>query len=230
MRLNQTEGGDSGISISVPIPAKDPNLYGREATDEVLLFLSKHRFEQFSQRELSRQVEYSESGVRNAVDILEENGLVETKYKKNEKLVGVNRNRLSVPDDPLLRIPQQEYQKPVKKATEMLKRDLKSVVGIVLYGSIARGEADRRSDIDLWVVVQEDRAPNQREANNVTKKLENKEFEGQRYDFHIAVEAIESVGAFADNIQHIIRTGIPVYETETFVKLRNMLAHGDVNE
>nr|WP_274326211.1 nucleotidyltransferase domain-containing protein [Halosimplex aquaticum] len=30
-----------------------------------------------------------------------------------------------------------------------------------MFGSVARGEADRRSDIDLWVLVEEDRMTNQ---------------------------------------------------------------------
>lgn len=230
MRQELTSNDDSGISICVPIPAKDPKLYGKEAFDDILLFLSRHRFDQFTQRELARQVEYSESTVRRAVDLLAANELVTYEYEGNQKLVGINRNRLSLPDDPILRIPQEEFQKPVAEAVEKIEAELDSVVGIVLYGSVARGEADRRSDVDLWVVVGDDRAPNQREANVIEKELEDREFEDQRYDFHIAVETVDSVPAFAEDVTRIIRSGIPVYTTENFQKLRNILAHGGFDE
>ncbi|WP_254864459.1 nucleotidyltransferase domain-containing protein [Halovivax gelatinilyticus] len=230
MRRNEKTNDNSGISIAVPIPAMDSKLYGKEATDDLLLFLATHRFDEFGQRELARQIDYSESAIRRAVAILEENDLVDTEYRGNQKSVRINRCRLSVPDDPILRIPQEEFQLPVETATERLKSELDSVVGIVLHGSIARGEADRRSDIDLWVVVQDDRAPNQRKANSVEKDLEGREFDGQRYDFHVTVESVEAVPSFAEDISHIVLTGITVYNTEHFETLRNLLAHGEFDD
>lgn len=49
------------------------------------------------------------------------------------------------------------------------------IAGIVLYGSVARGDADRRSDIDLWVLVEDDRMANQepRTAYGKTSKTRN---------------------------------------------------------
>lgn len=230
MRQNPSSNDQTGISISVPIPAKDDELYSKSATDSILFFLSNRRFEQFSQRELARQVDYSEAAVRRAVETLEKNDLLVCEYEGNQKVVEINRTRLSIPDDPILRIPQEEFHKPVKIAVEQLKQELESIVGIVLHGSIARGEADRRSDIDLWVVVQTDRASNQRAANLVETELEDRRIDGQRYDFHITVEAVESVPAFADDVRQILRTGIPVYTTDNFEKLTSILNHGEFDE
>jgi predicted nucleotidyltransferase len=59
---------------------------------------------------------------------------------------------------------------------------LESVVGIGLYGSVARGEADRRSDIDLWVFVAEDRLENQRTANHVRQDLTDSDRRSDSHD------------------------------------------------
>ncbi|QSG16411.1 Minimal nucleotidyltransferase (plasmid) [Halapricum desulfuricans] len=48
------------------------------------------------------------------------------------------------------------------------------VVGIILYGSVARGEADRRSDIDLWILARPERAESQREANAIARDLKTR--------------------------------------------------------
>ncbi len=230
MRHNIDSSTTAGVSISVPVPAKEPMLYGKKASDDILLFLSRHRYDRFAQRELARRVEYPESTVRRTVDVLAENELVIHEYDGNRKLVGINRKRLSFPDDPILRIPQEEFQDPVAEAVEAITTRLGSVIGVVLYGSVARGEADRRSDIDLWVAVREDRAANQREANVIEKDLEDREFGGERYDFHIGVESIDAIPAFRENIEHILRSGIPLHTTDRFETLRSALAQGEFDE
>lgn len=230
MPQNMGSQEDTGISIRTPIPANDPGLYGPGAVDDVLLFLSRHRYESFTPGELEEWIDYSEMTIRRATDVLANNDLVEYKPEGNRKPVQINRSRLSVPDDPVLRIPQEQYQKPVKSAVEKLTAELDDVLGVVLYGSVARGEADRQSDIDLWVVVKKDRGAAQRAANRITDELEEQRFEGERYAFHIAIESVESVPAFTDDIREIVLAGIHVYRTDDFRKLRNILAHGDTDE
>ncbi|UWG49160.1 Minimal nucleotidyltransferase (plasmid) [Halanaeroarchaeum sp. HSR-CO] len=222
---------ESGISISVSIPAKNTELYGSRVTDDILLFLSRNRFEEFTQREVARHLdEASETTVRRVIATLAENELVTVEDAGNKKLVQINRQRLSVSDDPFLQIPQEEFQWPVKVATHEIEERLDGVSGVVLYGSVARGEADRRSDIDLWVLVDEERAEQQRMASYIEDDLEDREFDGERYDFHIAVESIESLPAFTEDISRIVRSGIPTSKTENFETLRNLFVHGDHNE
>lgn len=231
MRQNMNDESESGLYISVPIPAKDPELYGSRVTDDILLFLSRNRFEEFTQRKIARHLDQaSESTVRRVIATLAKNELVTVEDAGNKKLVQINRQRLSVSDDPFLQIPQEEFQRPVKVATHQIEKRLDGVSGIVLYGSVARGEADRRSDIDLWVLVDEDRAKQQRLASHIENDLEDREFDGDRYDFHIAVESNESLPAFTDDISRIVRSGIPTYSTEKFETLRNLLVHEGHNE
>jgi predicted nucleotidyltransferase len=70
--------------------------------------------------------------------------------------VRINRNRLHRPDDPIHSIPQISFRTPVRVARHYIEDELDDVLGIVLFGSVARGEADRQSDIDLWILVDGD--------------------------------------------------------------------------
>jgi predicted nucleotidyltransferase len=231
METQTDNNTDPSISIRVPIPAENSELYRIGGTDEILSFLARNRYERFTQTEISEQVEASYPSVGKAVDLLAENGLVTVEFEGRSKQIEINRDRLSIPEDPFLHIPQTQFRAPVRAAVEALTNELESILGIVLYGSVASGEADRRSDIDLWVVVREERAENQRRANHVQNDLQERTFDRDRYEFHIVVESVESIPAFTDDVAQIVSSGIPLYGTEEFDKLRNLLVHsGGVDE
>jgi len=90
-------------------------------------------------------------------------------------------------------------------------------------GSVARGEADRRSDIDLWVLTRSGRAESQREANAIARDLEDTEFDGDRYAYDIDVEAVQAIPAYTEDIREIVVSGIPVYKTNDFETVENLL-------
>ena len=104
------------------------------------------------------------------------------------------------------------------------------MIGIILYGSVARGEADRRSDIDLWVLVEEDRMANQRAANQAKQALEDEVFENGRYEYEIDVEALQAVPKYIVEIREVLSDGIVIHGTEKFQTVRNMVFHGDLDE
>ena len=212
-----------GVSISLTIPAQDPGIFKSKATNDILLFLTNHRFRQFSLREIAEQIDASHQTVGRVTDTLVDNGLVVESPDNNQRLIQINRKRLSIPDDPILRIPQPEFQEPTKAAVDELMARLDGVVGVILYGSVARGEADRRSDIDLWVLTQSDRAANQREANVVARDLEDRKFDGSRYAYDIDVEAVQAVPAYTEDIRKIVISGIPVYTTSQFETVEKLL-------
>nr|WP_273738260.1 nucleotidyltransferase domain-containing protein [Natrinema soli] len=215
--------GSPGASISLSIPPSDPELFKHKATSDVLLFLTNHRFSDFSLRELATQIGHSHQSVRRAVNVLSSNDLVTESPKSNQRLVQINRQRLSIPDDSILRIPQSEYHQPVKTAVTKLRENISDVVGIILYGSVARGDADRRSDIDLWLLTRSGRAESQREANAIARDLEEMEFDGDRYAYDIDVEAVQAIPAYTDDIREIIVSGIPVYKTSDFETVETLL-------
>ncbi|THE63253.1 DNA polymerase subunit beta [Salinadaptatus halalkaliphilus] len=219
----ETDGGGEsqyGMSITVPIPAADNDLYRYEATDGVLRILADNPYEEFTIRELSRFVGYSHPAISNAVGVLESNALVTVSAEGNRKHVSIDRNRLTKPDDPVLRIPQSEFHAPVRTALDRLQDELADVVGILVFGSVARGEADRQSDIDLWVLVQSDRATNQRRANEIGTDLTETRFAGDRYEFQILVESARSALNVSDRLTDVLASSITLYETETLRRFK----------
>ena len=211
------------MSISLSIPAGDPDLFRHKATNEVLLFLANHRYSQFSLRAVAGQITPSQQTVRRTLEVLITNGLVIESPTGNKRLVQINRDRLTVPDDPILRIPESTFHEPVEAAVAELTAALEEVLGIVLYGSVARGETDRRSDIDLWVLVREERGANQREANVVARALEEERFDGDRSTYDIDVEAVGAVPTYTEDVREIVVSGIPVYTTEDFETVERLL-------
>ncbi|WP_254538438.1 nucleotidyltransferase domain-containing protein [Halomarina litorea] len=163
---------DRGMSIELALPVRDADLFKHGATTYILNFLSDNPSINVSLRQLSKVVPLSERATREAVDVLEANELVETFHKGNARRVHINRNRLDNPDDPIRSIPQTNFQTPVRVAYHYLEDELDDVLGIILFGSVARGEADRQSDIDLWVLVGGDHMQQRHEANKLAKRLE----------------------------------------------------------
>lgn len=216
--------------ITIDIPLQDPGLLKGKATGDILLFLTRHPHDSFSMSEISNAIDYSRPTVTKTVDILVNNGLVVEERRGTRRLIQISRDRLIRPDNPYFEIPQSEFQDPVKVATDALLDELDDVLAVVLFGSVARGDADRRSDIDLWVLVTEDRMSNQRKANRVRQSLEEEKFDGDRYAFEIDVEGVQAVPNYREDLQEILRDSITVYQTDEFETVRNIILHGDVDE
>ena len=100
-------------------------------------------------------------------------------------------------DDPILAIERPEFHDPVRTFVEEVRSaldetdDIEATVGIVLFGSVARGEADRRSDIDPFVVVDGDRTGARRCVTDVVGDLRERRFGGDRFDFDLADDGVE---------------------------------------
>jgi predicted nucleotidyltransferase len=231
-RKNATDLPERDISearILVPVPAKNEDLYRYSVTNNLLSFLIDQPFEEYTLRKLASLLGTTHRSVSLAVDVLEDNDLVVVTPKGNKKLVGINRERVETPENDVLRVPQSEFQRPVQEAIDALADQLEGVLGIVVYGSVARGEADRQSDIDLWVLVRKNRSRNQQRAAELASELAETRIDGERYAFHIVVESPESVPAHTEDIASIVTAGIPVYRTDEFERYRSLM-EGMVDE
>ncbi len=115
-------------------------------------------------------------------------------------------------DDPVTTIPQSEYHAPIRTILTRLEEQIAEDVGIVLFGSVARGTADRTSDIDLFVVVEGDRMQAQREAHAIEQEIADEQFNGDRYEAHIVVEPRESAPNH-DRINDILTEGLTLQDS-----------------
>jgi len=206
-------------TVGLPIPTPDPNLFRHTATDDLLQLLLDNPYEQFTIRELGRLTDNAAQSVKRAVDVLEANGLVVVEAEGNRRLVGINRTRVTKPDDSVLRIPQPEFQGPVRAALGRIRDELAEVHGVLVFGSVARGQADRQSDIDLWVLAG-DRA-DQHRANELAKALGQKQFDGDRYEFQILVETLESARSHGDRLEDVFADAITLEDSDTLHDLKH---------
>lgn len=220
---NMNSGG--GPRIALDLPTQGGNIFKSQAAHDILTFLSRHHTDEFSISDLQDVVDYSQPTVSKAVTVLAQNDLTMIRWEGNSRLVRINTERLSRPEDPVLMVPQAEFHAPVRAAVEELTDQLDGIVGIVVYGSVATGEADRRSDIDLWVLVEESRMENQRAANTVRKRLEGREFPDGRYPFEIDVESLQALPQYEYELREILSGGIVLHDTEEFRKVRNFIFH-----
>lgn len=161
-----------GASVTLALPVREGALFKHGATPHILNFLSDNPAVNVSIRQLARITPMSERATREAVDTLEANDLVETFHEGNARRVHINRARLDRPDDPIHSIPQVPFRTPVRVACHYIEDELGDVLGIVLFGSVARGEADRQSDIDLWILVDGDLMEQRHRANKLARDLE----------------------------------------------------------
>jgi predicted nucleotidyltransferase len=213
--------------VALALPVSAPTLFASKATGDVLEFLATRPDESYTLSELSQRVGHNKSTVGRAVDPLVENGLLVDDPTGNARLLSIDSERVSLPSDPVTRVPQTEFHAPVRAAVDRLRSELDGVIGTVVYGSVARGTADRRSDIDLWTLVETDRAANQRRANEIRVELESRRFDGERYAFDIDVECADSVPAYAESVRQILDEGVPVDGIDKIYEVEKRLHEPD---
>lgn len=217
-RQKDTADEAKQATIGLPIPTPDPNLFRFTATDDILRLLLDNPYERFTIRELGRLTDNAAQSVKRAVDVLEPNDIVVVESEGNRRLVAINRTRVTKPDDPVLRVPQPEYHPPIRAALDRICDELGDVRGVLVFGSVARGRADRQSDIDLWILAG-DRVEQHR-ANEIAKELGEKRFDGDRYEFQILVETPESARGHGDRLREIFADAITLVDSDSFSDLK----------
>lgn len=210
---------EGGAYIRLPVPLGTPEAFRHGATADILHLLIDNPDRDFTNRELHRITEHGLGGVNAAVNVLDALGVVDVDRSGRANAVRINPDMLVKPDDPLTMIPQSEYQAPVREILSQLEERLGENVAVVLFGSVARGTADRTSDIDLFVVVEDNRMEAQREAHGVEQEIGDDQFDGDRYEPHIIVETAASA-ATHDRIEEILAEGLTLRATPALTEVK----------
>lgn len=110
---------------------------------------------QFTGREISRLVGYSPTHTISTLRDLESEGLVVSQRAGKTDLFGLNERSSAVEGvlDPVLRWEQNLYKELAGIFEEQLGKRL---LEVRLFGSVARGEEQQDSDVDLLLVVRDD--------------------------------------------------------------------------
>ncbi|MFB6187973.1 MAG: nucleotidyltransferase domain-containing protein [Halobacteriaceae archaeon] len=217
----------NGPGVLLPIPLGEDKVFRNQATDDILELLYRNPHEEFGVRQLREITGHGAQTVDTALTLLEQLDLIETRREGNKKLISINRDRVQKPDDPILEIQQEEFRNPVKAFYDNVKENQGSnLVGIILFGSVARGEADRASDIDIQVIVENDLLQSRREIQDIRQEIEESKFGGERYEFQVLVESIETAEQYGEKLQEVLSEAITIYSTDQLEELRQVILNG----
>lgn len=207
----RSSNGCQGTYVCLPIPLGDREAFRHRAATDILHVLTENPEMAFSNRELHRLTGNGMSNVNAAVRSLEALGVIDVDRDGRSNAVRIDPEKLVRSDDPVTTIPQSEFHDPVRAIRDQLRDRLGDDAAIVLFGSVARGDADRASDIDVFVVVDDARMATQRVAHDIEDETMSERFDGDRFEPHIVVETHDSAVTH-DRIRDVLVEGITLHD------------------
>jgi predicted nucleotidyltransferase/biotin operon repressor len=206
-------------------PDADGAVFRIAAADDILRLLADAHETEFTISELVDATGVTRSTVWRAVELLESIGAVQVRETPQRNYVSIDSDRLQK-DDPILAIEQSEFHAPIRAFIDHVEAavteadNVEEILGIVVFGSVARGEADRQSDIDLFVVVEGDRTSARRIVTDIVADLRDQRFDGERFDFEPYIESSQSVERAGSKLSEIFEEGITIYGGDRLQTLR----------
>jgi predicted nucleotidyltransferase len=210
------------ICLDYPFP--EERVFRYQAMQDILHHLVNNPFEGFTQKELATIIGADVSSISRSVDLLDRLGVL--------SISGENPARISLDEDhiegtdPFFAIPQHEFRAPTRAYLDQLEAAIEAsdhvaeLAGVILFGSVARGTADRSSDIDLLVIVAGDGTYGRRIGSRLARTLEEQSFQGDRYQFEVLVETPASAASHSDRIRGIFEEGIVLQRTDALASVR----------
>ena len=217
---------ERGIRVCIDVgPGENTDIFRNSAADTVLRLLVDAHETEFTIPELVDVTGVARSTVWRAVELLDWLGVVRIRETPQRNYVSIDPARLEK-DDPILALEQPEFHEPVRTFVAEVRTavsdtgNLEALVGVVVFGSVARGKADRASDIDLFVVVNGDRTSARRRVTDVISDLSERRFDGDRFDFEPYVESVQSARRAGPKLREIFEEGVTVYGDERLQSIR----------
>lgn len=213
----------SRVLLDFPFP--EGRIFRYQAMQDILHQLTNHPHEAFTQKELAALTGADVSTVSRSVDLLQQMGVVVVDDGRPSR-VRIDHDHLQKPD-PILAIPQDEFRGPVQAFLDVLREcieesdEVEGIVGVVLFGSVARGTADRGSDIDFLIIVDGTLTYGRRIANRAARNVEEQTFDGDRYEFEVLVETPESASDYGSKLREILDEGLVLERSDDFAVVRS---------
>jgi predicted nucleotidyltransferase len=141
------------VYIKVPIQnVATEKIFRWSLARELLLLLAKNPYDSFTVSEIIDHLDVrSRDSLSNLLDAMKDAGLIESDRVGRKRFISINEQYIELPEDPISQIPQREYRKVIKTILDKINR-IKHIEKVILFGAVARGSADRMSDIDILVV------------------------------------------------------------------------------
>ncbi|UCE73208.1 MAG: nucleotidyltransferase domain-containing protein [Methanomassiliicoccales archaeon] len=197
----------------IKIPIQDEateKLFRYGYARDVLLFLAKNPNKAFTVSELIDILEIrSRDALTKLLDSMKEANLIQSNRVGRKRFVEINTSLIEKPEDPLFQIPQEEYRGVVKKIIDQINK-IKQVKNVILFGAIARGTADRMSDIDI-LVVGEDVTRLQEKTSKIAYDCRTGKILKQRFEVNIRVITPAELEEPRGFIRDALSEGIMLY-------------------
>lgn len=217
---------EQGITVCIDAyPETDSGVFRIRAADDVLRLVADSHQAEFTIQELVDATGVTRSTVWRAIDLLDDIGAIRIRKTPQRNYVSIDPDRLKK-DDPILAIEQPEFHAPIRAFVDRVQEAItdsdaiQDCLGIVVFGSVARGEADRQSDIDLFVVVNGDRTTARRRITDIVADLQHERFDGDRFEFEPYVESSESAHRAGSKLREIFAEGVTVYGSDQLDSIR----------
>jgi predicted nucleotidyltransferase len=224
---------EQSVGLHVPFPFGEEQVFRYAAMEDVLELLIRNPFREFTVRQLREVTGNGSKTTTRAVDLLQQLGLVRVDKSGRSRNVRLNRERVTIPDEPLFALPQDEFREPVRAFAERARTEVPSFSALVVFGSVARGEADRQSDIDVWLLIDDndDLLQARRTATDIAVDLGETRFgeSNDRYEFEVLVESVESAmshGAADDGIEEVLAEGVVLEGSEPLERVTDVVLGG----
>jgi len=216
----------AGVFLRLPVPT-DQRVFRYKAGDDILNLLYRNPHRKFTITELRETTGHGGKSVDNAVKILDSLNLILETTAGRRSLIQIDHERVQKPDDPLLEIPQTEFREPAREFLERARNEQgHNLIGVLLFGSVARGEGDRASDIDIQVIVENNLLNARRELQDVRQEIESRSFEGNRYELQVLVESVDAAENYGEKLQDIFSEGITLHSSDRLEDLREVVFSG----
>lgn len=206
-------------TLALEYPFPDERVFRYQAMQDVLSRLIEEPYDEFTIGQLAKMVDGNQATVSKAVKLLKKLGTVQTRQEGRKQYVSIHRDRLTKPD-PVLSIPQSNFHKPVQAFVNRVQADIDRLVGVLLFGSVARGTADRASDIDLLVFIEDDKTQARRTVQSIVSTLQETKFDGNRYTFEVLVESTESAKRIGDRLRQQFDEGLTLVGSDQLSDIR----------
>lgn len=226
LKVNTVTMSDDTLGVVLPIPLTADHVFRYQAMDDILTLLVRNPHQEFTVSQLRDITEHGGKTVNNTIELLKHLDLIQTRREGKKKLIQVNRDRISASDDPLMQIPQDTFRDPIRVLLNKLQDEIDPLIGVIVFGSVARGEADRASDIDVLVVAEGETVMIRRAVQEVRQEVESQRFDGERYEFQIMGESVESAKNYGEKLQTIFTEGVMLYETDELQQIKEAVFSG----
>lgn len=172
-------------------------ILGKRYRKQVLQQLFRKPDYEYTINELTKQVSGSYMSVRNFLQELAEFSVIKIKKKGNYSLVKLNKD--SIYNDAILKLLRSDVE-PLRRIAEQYASKMRDKFGdklkaSYLFGSVAKGSADRQSDIDVLLLTLSD---SEEEVKEQAPKIAQK----MKYGSDNPISpVVESKQEFDDNLE-----------------------------